>query len=112
MSAAFPCGGIHPTHHIHHMPAARIADARTGARKTRRQARIFGHPKSPPHRGAPLPSESQPGTAGVAFWRKRDTLLYGADPAELCVATRQPDVFLLSPGANGANGANAPPSSL
>src|SRR6266705_393499 len=33
MSAAFPCGGIHHTHHIHHMPTARIADARMGARK-------------------------------------------------------------------------------
>jgi hypothetical protein len=28
VSAAFPCGGIHHTHHIHHMPTAWIADAR------------------------------------------------------------------------------------
>src|SRR6266540_2042479 len=65
MSAAFPCGGIHHTHHIHHMPTARIADARMGARKTRRHARIFGHPKSPWKAPSPAPVRKCPPKAGA-----------------------------------------------
>jgi hypothetical protein len=84
-SAAFPCGAIHHTHHIHHMTTARIADARTGARKTRRQARTFGPPETATTSRCPAPERITSREPRVSHSGGSTThSVYRPPPAHIC----------------------------